>query len=249
MRAGLLWERSTVGLAATVLFLLCFSTLSWAQPYREQNAEATIGTVAVRLVGPPDFHRIDGLDRYLDNILLAAQSPAAAILAIYAEPKAWKKFQADGRDETGLDCHAIISTPAPLADSEISQDDFARIKKDLAQDFQAAIGRNRVLDEALAGICDHQLEKAQSRLENFEILAEGPDFISHRLTSLLELKLKGQSASRINHSSTVVSTLLLEGKILNLQLDSNWFDQDALAQIGLRWRESFLKANLRNTEH
>ena len=241
--------RPVAGLLVLAFLLLCSSPSSWAQLYREQNPKATIGGTEVWLAGPPDFPRIDGLDRHLDDILLAAQSPAAAVLAIYAEPEAWKKFRDGLKDKAGLDCHAVISTPAPLAEGHISPDDFAGIKKDLATGLQAAIGRDRALDEALAGVSDHHLEKATSRLESFEILADEPDFITYRLGNLLELKFKDQSASSLNRSTAVISTLLLNGKILNLQLDSNLPDQTELDKTGRLWRESFLKANLRNSEH
>lgn len=217
------------------------------EAYRPQNAEAEIGSSKIRLSGPASFPRIDGLDRNLDDILLATQSPAAGILAIYAEPAAWKKFQARGKnDEIGLSCHAVISTPAPMAGRNLTSADFQQIKKDLAQNLSAGVKQERRLEKELSTVSDHQVEKAVGRLDGFTVLEESADFISYRLDSSLEMKLKDKSKPSTSRSATVTSTLLLGGKIINLQLTADF--QGAappdLGKISRLWRESFLKSQL-----
>lgn len=236
-----------------ILTALAFMTVSggrlpeaWGQAYRDQSPEAGIGSSKVRLNGPASFPRIDGLDRNLDDILLATQSPAAAILAIYAEPAAWKKFQARGKnDEIGLSCHAVISTPAPMAGRNITSADFQRIKKDLTENLKAGVARERQLEDELSTVSDHKVEKAVGRLDDFKVLEEGPAFISYRLDSSLEMKFKDKSKPRTSRSATVTSTLLLNGKIINLQLtaDSQGALPADLEKTGRLWRESFLKGN------
>lgn len=220
-----------------------------AEAYRQQQPQAEIGASKIKLDGPAAFVRIDGLDRNVDDIILATQSPAAAVLAIFAEPAAWKKFQGRGKkDETGLACHAIISTPAPLAGRNLGGADFARIKKDLAANLAGTVKVERRLEKELASVSDHQVERAIGRVEAFDILEEGDDFITYRLESSLEMKLKDRPQARRSRSISVTTTVLAGGKILNLQLTGNPQEAPAvdLNQLSRRWRESFSKANLRN---
>lgn len=220
-----------------------------AEPYQAQAPAAELGQVRVALTGPDLFVRIDGLDRHLDDILLATQSPAAAVLAIYAEPTAWKKFNArpsvtDGR--SGLNGHALISTPAPMADRVITVADFAKIKKDLRDNLQNAVGQKRRLDGELAGVSDHQVESALGLMEAFEVLEESPTFLTYRLTSSLELKLKKTKQPRRSRTVALSSTLFVGGKIINLQLvsdDPQPWPPARLEEIARHWRAAFLDRN------
>lgn len=217
-----------------------------AAPYRSQEPEAAIGAVKIKLSGPAAFPRIDGRDRNLDDILLATQSPAAAILSIYAEPGAWKKFQnSKSGDENGLNCHALISTPAPMAGQSLSLADFSKIKKDLSHNLKSSVKQERRLEKDLASVSDHQVEKAVGRLDSFAVLSEGDNFITYIQESSLEMKLKGRSKPRISRSISVTSTMLLEGKIINLQLtaDSQGPARAKLESIAELWRDEFTKAN------
>lgn len=239
-------------LAALIIFLFISVVQPqtvWSKAYRPQNPEAAIGPVKISLIGPDSFPRIDGQDRNLDDILLATQSPAAAILGIFAEPGAWKKFQSAKKSEdTGLNCHALISTPAPMADRNTTPDDFSRIKKDLNSNLKGSVNKERRLEGELATVSDHKVEQAVGRIEAFAVLDEGKDFIIYRLESSLEIRFKDKSKPRISRSTTITSTMLLEGKIINLQLiaDAQGPSRKTLEKTAISWHESFIKANLRN---
>lgn len=220
-----------------------------APPYQAQAPAAELGRVKVLLIGPRLFVRIDGLDRNIDDILLATQSPAAAVLAIYAEPEAWKEFNSSpggATDRPGLSCHAIISTPAPMADRMVKTEEFDQLKKDLSRNLKSAIGQKRRLDNELAGVSDHEVESAQGLMEDFEALEESPTFLTYRLATSLELKLKKTKQPRRSRTVTLSSTILLNGKIINLQLVAD--DPQKLTPAGLEetarnWRDEFLRKN------
>lgn len=239
------------GLAALIFFLsiaIFQPQTAWGKAYREQSPEAEIGSTKIKLTGPASFPRIDGQDRNLDDILLATQSPAAAILAIFAEPGAWKKFQSAGKnDDAGLNCHALISTPAPMAGRNTSLDDFSRIKKDLNANLKSSVNKERRLEGELASVSDHKVEQAMGRIEAFTVLHEGGDFIIYSLESSLEIRLKDRSKPRISRSTAITVTMLLEGKIINLQLiaDVQGPKLKTLEKTAFSWHESFTKANLR----
>lgn len=235
----------------TAVFLLALLSSGLpvaAAPYKAQAPKAELGKVKISLNGPPSFVRIDGLDQNLDDILLATQSPAAAVLAIYADPEAWKNFnsQVSHNDRAGLNCHALISTPAPMAGQIISVEEFDRIKKDLHQNLKNVVGRERRLESELAGVTDHQVESAKGLMESFEILEETPTFTTYRLTSSLELKLKDLKQLRRNRSVTLNTTVLLSGKIINLQLvvdDPEGRVPAKLEETARLWRDEFLNKN------
>ncbi len=227
-----------------LIVFLAGPALAEAKPYQGQAPSARLGQATIDLQGPPAFVRIDGLDRNLDDILLATQSPSAAVLALYAEPAAWKTFQSR-KNETGLHCHALISTPAPLADQNIKAGDFERIKKDLAKNLKASVKVERRLDGELAGVSDHQVESAKGSVESFTVLEEGDDFLSYQVVSTLELKYKDSASPRLSRSTTVSSTIVVKGKIINLQLvaDPHGPGQGQLAETARLWRQSFTGRN------
>lgn len=236
--------RRVVIIWTAVIWVLASSALVQAGPYKAQEPKAVLGEAQVLIIGPENFIRIDGLDQNIDDILLAAQSPMAAILGIFAEPRAWKLFQ-DGLDEsgqTGLHCHAIISTPAPLADTTVPESEFEEIKKDLTKNMYSAMEKERSLERALAGVTDHQAERAKGWIESFSIVNEGPSHLAYRFESVLEIKLKGIQAPRISRTTTVSSTILYEGKILNLQLmaDPQGPEPRRLEAIAGKWRDELI---------
>ena len=212
-------------------------------PYKAQESRISLGQTEVLVTGPENFIRIDGLDRNLDDILLATQSPAAAILGIFAEPGAWKEFQAaeSGPTRAGLHCHAIISTPAPLAERTVTRAEFEDIGRDLIRNMSSLVNKERRMEGDLAGISDHQVESAIGRIESFTVLNQGPDHLTYRFESVLEMKLKGAPAPRISRTATVSSTLLFEGKIINLQLmaDPQGPPVRQLERIAGVWRNIF----------
>lgn len=220
-----------------------------APPYQAQAPTAELGRVKVMLSGPPRFIRIDGLDRNIDDILLATQSPTAAVLAIYAEPEAWKKFNSSPggtADRPGLNCHALISTPAPMADRTVTAEEFEQLKKDLSHNLKNSIGQKRRLDNELGGVSDHQVESAQGLMESFEVLEEKPTFLTYRLVTSLELKLKKTKQPRRSRTVALSSTMLLNGKIINLQLvadDPQKITPAALEETAHNWRDEFQRKN------
>lgn len=222
---------------------------SAAPPYQAQAATAELGRVKVLLSGPKTFVRIDGLDRNIDDILLATQSPAAAVLAIYAEPQAWKEFSSSpggAAERPGLNCHAIISTPAPMADRTVKAEEFDQLKKDLSRNLKSVIGQKRRLDSELAGVSDHQVESAQGLMEAFEVLEEKPTFLTYRLITSLELKLKKTKQPRRSRTVTISSTMSLNGKIINLQLvadEPQKLAPAALEETARNWRDEFQRKN------
>jgi len=229
--------------------LIALLILAWparlpAEPYQAQSPGASLGGFKIELEGPPSFVRIDGLDRNLDDILLATQAPSAAVLALYAEPGAWKSFQG-AKPEAGLHCHALISTPAPLADQVLAPADFSRIKKDLGKNLKASVNKERRLEGELAGVSDHKVKEARGLLESFTVLEEGPDFLTYRLVSSLELNYQESASPRVSRSTTISSTILLGGKIINLQLAAapEGPGPDQLAATAGAWRKSFIGRN------
>lgn len=239
----------TLVLALLLTGLIAARPSSAAPPYQAQALTAGLGRVKILLSGPQPFIRIDGLDRNIDDILLATQSPAAAVLAIYAEPAAWKEFNSSpvgAADRPGLNCHAIISTPAPMAERTVKAEEFDQLKKDLSRNLQSVIGQKRCLDSELAGVSDHQVESAQGLMESFEVLEESPTFLTYRLVTSLELKLKKTKQPRRSRTVTLSSTMLLNGKIINLQLvadDPQKLTPAALEETARNWRDEFKRKN------
>lgn len=234
-------------LAVTALSLLLPLAAAQAAPYKKQEPTARLDGVAVKLAGPAAFIRIDGQDRNLDDILLSTQSPSAAVLAIYAEPAAWRKFEKSDKSggQAGLDCYAVVSTPAPMAGHTVKPDDFKKIKADLSRNMKNAVRIERRLDGELGSVSDHQVEKASGRIDAFTVLAEESWFITYRLESTLELKYKGQPKPKISRSATWASTLVMGGKIINLQLvaDPDSRATDGLDQAAQSWLSDFAAAN------
>ena len=216
----------------------------WAGPYQAQAPQADFGDVKLELSGPGKYVRIDGLDQDVDRILLATQSPAAAVLAIYAEPAAWQNFQKgqQKKDQTGLACHALISTPAAMAGQVVSVDDFGQIKKSMLDSLRANVGRIHQLDGELGAVSDHQVEKAIGKIESFVVVEEDPSYVVYRQESSLEMTLKG-ARPKISRSTTVTATLLAAGKIINLQIVASPEGPKAgvMEKETLTWLKSFSK--------
>ncbi len=236
-------------LMALVILLAVPARLAAEAPYQPQAPSAKLGQVDLALSGPASFVRIDGLDRHLDDILLATQSPAAAVLALYAEPKAWAAFQAGSRkaagDRPGLHCHAVVSTPAALAAQVISPAEFLKIKQDLIRNLTGAVKKERDLGGELSGVSDHQVERARGRVESFAVLADTPEYLTYRMESVLEMKLKGQAQPTVSRTMTVSTTLLLAGKIVNLQVAADPEGPPAaeLEKMAQAWRDDFFRKN------
>ncbi|UQZ88483.1 hypothetical protein C4J81_04395 [Deltaproteobacteria bacterium Smac51] len=233
-------------LAATALFSLVPEALAdKAKPYQPQHSKATIGDVKITLAGPAGFNRIDGLDQNLDDILLSTQPANAAALAIYAEPESWKAFNNRQGDEAqaGLHCHALITTPISLASEEINTEEFQAMMTEMAEGLKNDVQQKRDMTASLDLVSNHQVEKATGVVERFLVLDSAPNYITYSMSSRLDLKFKGVSDGRISRTNMVNSTILIDGKILNLHLmaDDNGPSPEALAAMAVAWRASFTK--------
>lgn len=237
--------RLICGLILGLAVSLAAASPGWAEPYQAQAPQADFGDVKLNLSGPEKHVRIDGLDRDVDSILLATQSPAAAVLAIYAEPSAWKKFQSGLRkkDQTGLACHALISTPSAMASQTISAADFSQIKKSMLDSLKANVGRVHQLEGELGAVSDHQVERALGRIENFVVVDDSSHYVVYRQDSSLEMILKGAGQPRTSRATTVTATVLAAGKIINLQIVASPEGPPAgvLDKEVLSWLNLFIK--------
>ena len=101
-----------------------------------------VGEAAINVYGPAGLIQVDGLDPKVDELFKKMQPADMLILAVFAEPVAWKNFReaVNGAGEPSmLDYFASVASPRGTASLTITPEDFELFKDVLIQSFQNAV--------------------------------------------------------------------------------------------------------------
>ena len=123
-----------------LLLLLAVPTVLLAQAPASHVVK--VGEAEISLYGPEGLFQVDGLDSKVDEIFKKMQPEDSLLLAVYAEPVAWKNFKEAVNgvgDPSMLDYYAIIGTPKVTADLTTAPADFEIFKDVLTQVFRQAV--------------------------------------------------------------------------------------------------------------
>lgn len=105
--------------------------------------EAAVGSVSVTLAPPEGLARVDGLNAQADAyIKKVAPKLKLNVLAVYAEPKEWKKFveAASAGQPAALPRFAMICTTRKMAKKKFKGQDLRKEHRGYARWFELAAG-------------------------------------------------------------------------------------------------------------
>jgi hypothetical protein len=211
-------------------------------PYKPQEPAAVLGAYQIDLLGPEGFLRVDGQDHDMDETLALFLPDAGRILAIYADPRAWKAFYNEiyGDSPGDLTLYATVTASAE-AEESVRQLSPATLEK-----FFDAIPevnpdeRIRAESETTSRL----LEPGQTARSPFEVFEQGRRFLTVRTE--LGLLEPGGAPGRLTFRrryTLFLSVLLVEGRalFLNLYQGGDGSSSEEALRLARDWRDLCLK--------
>jgi hypothetical protein len=231
-------------LAAFGLLLLAAASggLRAQAPYKPQEPTAVLGAYQIDLLGPEGFLRVDGQDHDMDETLALFLPDAGRVLAIYADPGAWKAFYNEIYGETPGDL-TLYATVTAAAEAEEAARQLSAAKLEKFFDAIPEVNPDERI-RAESETTSRLLEPGQTARSPFELLEQGRRFLTFRteLGLLQPDKTPGRLTFRRRYT-LFLSALLVETRalFLNLYQGEDGSSSEEALRLARDWRDLYLK--------
>ncbi len=225
---------------------LCLVTLAVAAdlpaqtPYKIQEPRAVLGQTEIDLIGPAGFHRVDGLDHDIDEMLTVFLPDSGREVAIFTDPRAWKSFYDEiyGDEPADLAFYATI-TVGPEESPDLQQIDLEQVKRCFFDVLEVdPAERVQEMDDFTGNL----LEAGRTAITPLEPLERGERFVSS--AARLGLLQSGPEKGLVfkGRYSVIQSAILLDGRLVFLNLFSNEIGPppEQVREAARAWRDDYM---------
>ena len=243
-------------LVVTTVFFLVSDFMEASSTLKNKKAHisdlAQIGDVSVRLIGPDNLQRVDGLNQAADEFIKSREEKMKLrVLAIYADPAEWHGFVENlkNKKEAGIKNIALICEPIKLMDLKFDDKAWRKETRRYKNWFSFAINTRPV-----TYLLNSKLEKKVKKSSDPEVTIQymvdknsGKFFEDDKSISFgtpIETKLFGQKQKLY----LAITSMRLADKLLFLAYagdgaDSNDKVADLQNNLG-QWRDKIWATNI-----